>query len=123
MTDKEIPELYTLDFDENIFKKLASQRIKPFSAFFEDISVFTMKNMVLSIAPKKEVEVITPEIEQLRIYGTQGAVIIETPRELNIAIYSLNGRLILSKAVDQGKHRLELPAGIYIVNENKVIIY
>lgn len=123
LEDKEIPEFYTLDFDENIFKKEEKQKIKPFSAYFEDMSVFTMSNKVLSIAPKKEIEVVTPEADLLKIYGVQGAVIIETSKNIDIKIYSLNGKLMLNKAADRGKHRINLPAGIYIVNENKVIVY
>jgi hypothetical protein len=124
------PKYYVLDFDANNFmKKEGGEIIKHFEAYFTDESASTSNNEVLSIGPKPvkepEPEIIKPETEELqfKIYGTKGAVIVRTPEKLDISIYALNGRCMLRRTVEAGEESIPMPAGIYIVNNEKVLIY
>ena len=40
-----------------------------------------------------------------------------------VKVYSMDGRLICRKKVAQGTTRIDVPAGIYLVNGNKVLVY
>jgi hypothetical protein len=40
-----------------------------------------------------------------------------------VKVYSMDGRLICRKKVAQGTTRIDVPAGIYMVNGNKVLVY
>ena len=40
-----------------------------------------------------------------------------------IKVYSMDGRLVCRKKVAQGTTRIDVPAGVYLVNGNKVLVY
>ena len=40
-----------------------------------------------------------------------------------IAIYSVDGRLVRKVHVNAGTTRIALPAGVYVVNGEKVLVY
>ena len=59
----------------------------------------------------------------LRVYGTTGAVVVESPADATVRIYNAAGSLLRSAEVGAGKTRVDgLNRGIYVVNGVKVIV-
>lgn len=119
-----LKNLYTLNFEENLFKKGESNGVKLFYGYFEDISSLTLRNMSLKIASKEAVEnIVVPDKENLlKIYGSVGEVVVDTPSKIDVVVYNLSGRLITQRSLAEGKHAISLLPGIYIVNNNKVVV-
>ena len=57
-----------------------------------------------------------------RVYGTEGAVVVECGADTAVSIYAVTGKLVQQAAVEAGKNTIALPSGVYIVNGNKVIV-
>jgi len=55
-------------------------------------------------------------------YGVKGAVEVTCGAETVVDIYAVSGQLVCQKAVKAGKTVIALPAGVYMVNGNKVIV-
>ena len=55
-------------------------------------------------------------------YGVKGAVEVACGVETVVDIYSVGGQLVCQEAVKAGKTVIALPAGVYMVNGNKVIV-
>lgn len=58
----------------------------------------------------------------LRSYGMEGAVELISGTDAVVNIYAATGKLMQQTAVKAGKNVVALPAGIYIINGNKVIV-
>ena len=58
----------------------------------------------------------------IRASGVEGGVMIESAGIVVVDIYSLTGQLVQSVTVSEGTSVVALPAGIYIVNNQKIII-
>lgn len=61
----------------------------------------------------------TPEC---RAMGGQGCIRVSTSRAMVLSIYNLDGVLISRQKVEAGRSSLPMPAGLYIVNRQKVIV-
>ncbi len=68
-----------------------------------------------------ETAISTPDAS-VSVRGGNSLIVSVTEPE-NINIYAVDGRLVKSLRVDTGTTRVELPAGIYIVKGEKVIIF
>ena len=67
--------------------------------------------------------VISSTDNRLHIYGTVGAIIVDTPSKATIRIYNATGLLLRKAEVGEGTtHIDDLPLGIYLVNSVKVIV-
>lgn len=55
-------------------------------------------------------------------YGVKGAVEVTCGAETVVDIYAVSGQLVCQKAVKAGKTVIALPAGVYMINGNKVIV-
>ena len=60
--------------------------------------------------------------DALSVYGTDGAAIIESGKAFTASVYTAGGRLVQTVDVAEGKNRIALPAGTYIVAGVKVIV-
>lgn len=58
---------------------------------------------------------------ELKIYPSEGNILVVTPTPTQVNIYDLSGRLLLSRKV-QGNVNLPVPHGVYIVNGKKVLV-
>ncbi len=61
-------------------------------------------------------------IGTFRVYGTEGAVVVECGTDTAVSIYAATGRLVRQATVEAGKSTIILPCGVYVVNGNKVIV-
>ena len=57
-----------------------------------------------------------------KVYGTNNAICIHTTKETSFNIYNAQGMLVKTIVVD-GNAIINLPAGLYIVNQNKVLVF
>lgn len=57
-----------------------------------------------------------------KVYGTNNAICINTTKETSFNIYNAQGMLVKTIVVD-GNAIINLPAGLYIVNQNKVLVF
>jgi hypothetical protein len=65
----------------------------------------------------------TTEAGSLKVYTAGGALVIESDKAMQTAVYSMNGKLIQTINVVAGKNIYStLPAGTYVVAGVKVII-
>ena len=59
----------------------------------------------------------------IKVYSADGALVVESDKEIQLSIYAANGRLVKVLDVVAGKNIYEaLPAGVYVANGAKVII-
>ncbi len=61
-------------------------------------------------------------IVAFRAYGAEGAVVVECAADTALSIYAATGALVEQTVVKAGKTSIALPAGVYVVNGNKVIV-
>lgn len=57
-----------------------------------------------------------------RVYGTEGAVVVECGVDTTVSIYAVTGKLVQQATMEAGKNIIALPDGVYIVNGNKVVV-
>ena len=57
------------------------------------------------------------------VYGSKEGIVIESVKAGEAAIYSVSGELVKIAQVKEGRNIIKLPAGVYIINQNKVIVY
>ena len=57
-----------------------------------------------------------------QVYGVKGAIEVACGAETVLSIYAVNGKLVQQVVANAGKTRIELPAGVYVVNGDKIIV-
>ena len=57
------------------------------------------------------------------VYGSKEGIVIESVKAGEAAIYSVSGELVKIAQVKEGRSVIKVPAGVYIINKNKVIVY
>ena len=62
------------------------------------------------------------EVSEVRVYGVEGAVVVEGNVNTTLKVYAITGKFIKQVQVAVGKTTIELPAGVYVINGNKVIV-
>ena len=85
-----------------------------------DLTEGDMTDTPIEMTPNSGVGMLTAE--GLRVYGTVGAVVVESASEATVRVYNAAGSLV-RRADVAGKTRIEgLQRGVYIVNGVKVIV-
>lgn len=51
-------------------------------------------------------------------YARGGSIIIDTEKDADVAIYDIQGHLLLERTLNAGVHTLEMPSGVYFVYSN-----
>ena len=65
----------------------------------------------------------TTDSGMFRVYASDGALVVESGKEMQLPVYSANGRLVKMLDVAAGKNVYDaLPAGVYVANGIKVIL-
>ena len=82
---------------------------------------YSLEGMKVQMEPESSVGTLTAD--GLRVYGTTGAVVVESSKDALVRIYNTAGSLIRSEQVAAGKTKIDsLNRGIYVVNGVKVIV-
>ena len=85
-----------------------------------DLTEGDMTGTPIEMTPNSGVGMLTAD--RLRVYGTVGAVVVESASEATVRVYNAAGSLV-RRADVAGKTRIEgLQRGVYIVNGVKVIV-
>ena len=58
---------------------------------------------------------------EARIYGVEGALVVEPVQPLTLTAVAIDGRVVYNATIS-GNTRIQLPAGVYIVNNRKVVV-
>lgn len=89
---------------------------------FDGLEVnYSVEGLEVQMTPESSVGTLTAD--GLRVYGTTGAVVVESPSDALVRIYNTAGSLIRSEQVAAGKTKIDsLSRGIYVVNGVKVIV-
>ena len=58
----------------------------------------------------------------IRVSGAEGAVVVQSAADAAISIYAMTGQLVQQAEVKAGKSRIALPAGVYVINGNKITV-
>ena len=65
-------------------------------------------------------EVVTDDV---KVYGANGCINVDLQKDMQVTVYSVDGRIICSQMLSSGRHTVEVPKGIYIVNRTKVAVF
>ena len=85
-----------------------------------DLTEGDMTDTPIEMTPNSGVGMLTAD--GIRVYGTVGAVVVESASEATVRVYNASGSLV-RRADVAGKTRIEgLQRGVYIVNGVKVIV-
>lgn len=71
----------------------------------------------------EEAGISATDADALKVYGTRGAIVVESPDARRVTVYDLSGRAVRIAEVEAGKTTLDgFNAGIYIVERKKVAV-
>ena len=59
----------------------------------------------------------------MKVYGANGCINVDLQKDMNVTVYSIDGRIVASQLLSSGHHAIDLPKGIYIVNRTKVVVF
>ena len=65
-------------------------------------------------------EVVTDDV---KVYGANGCINVDLQKDMQVTVYSVGGRIVSSQMLSSGRHTVEVPKGIYIVNRTKVAVF
>lgn len=65
-------------------------------------------------------EVVTDDV---KVYGANGCINVDLQKDMQVTVYSVDGRIVSSHMLSSGRHMIEVPKGIYIVNRTKVAVF
>ena len=65
-------------------------------------------------------EVVTDDV---KVYGANGCINVDLQKDMQVTVYSVDGRIVSSQMLSSGRHTVEVPKGIYIVNRTKVAVF
>lgn len=72
---------------------------------------------------REEAGISATDADALNVYGTRGAIVVESPDARRVTVYDLSGRAVRIAEVEAGKTTLDgFNAGIYIVERKKVAV-
>ncbi|WP_333690468.1 DUF6383 domain-containing protein, partial [Barnesiella intestinihominis] len=49
--------------------------------------------------------------------------VVTLQKDMQVTVYSVDGRIVSSQMLSSGRHTVEVPKGIYIVNRTKVAVF
>ena len=90
----------------------------------EDIS-FAEGDVVkdAELLTQEEAGISATDADALNVYGSRGAIVVESPDARRVTVYDLSGRAVRIAEVEAGKTTLDgFNAGIYIVERKKVAV-
>lgn len=72
---------------------------------------------------REEAGISATDADALKVYGSRGAIVVESPDARRVTVYDLSGRAVRIAEVEAGKTTLDgFNAGIYIVERKKVAV-
>lgn len=113
-----------------LFDDSYSPKLSYFAVVHEDAPEYLTADPIKYPAPDPEPDVIgkllsvnDEALENLKIYGKTGVVVIETANnaKVDVCIFQIDGRMVGHYTID-GYAEISLPSGVYIVDKQKIVI-
>ncbi len=76
----------------------------------------------LPVKTTTAIETVSNDVQATKIYGTQGAIVVNAEKAATVRVYNITGALVASVDAQPGTTTVNLPAGIYIANGTKLIV-
>lgn len=111
----------TLTIKDNLITETANSTGTLYLRLMKNNLSFLIDNIVLS--PKVNTGVNSGFSDKLEAYGMKGLIRLSSSEQNIINIYDIYGKKLFSKEIGNDIISVNLPAGIYIVNNKKVIVY
>ena len=100
----------------------------PFRAYIEHTAqgdATAVKSLGIKVADNGDATAVDDirAADAVAVFIDHGALEVVVPHDMDVTVHALSGALVARKSVKAGgKVRIELPAGIYVVNGVKVVI-
>ena len=65
----------------------------------------------------------TTEVNSMKIINGKGHVTVVTDKPESVAIYNLAGAQVRQIELVEGNNIIDLPAGIYVIGHQKVVVF
>lgn len=80
---------------------------------------FTLNGIKDNVSGVENIE----QADEFTVYAAEGRINVATTTPCQVNVYSISGSLLKVLQVNAGNTAIEMPAGFYIVNGQKVIVY
>lgn len=113
---------YILDESKNVFTQQFNPTIAPFQSYIlaDEKTTNTLRSLRVGDTPTGN-EVISP-VEGYYVESGHGMITIRTAEPVQVVVADMLGRIHYNARVTSDGYQINLPAGIYVVNKQKVIV-
>lgn len=113
---------YIFDATENVFKQQFTPTVAPFQSYIlaDAATTSTLRSLRVGDTPTGN-EVIAP-VEGYYVESGHGMITIRTAEPVQVVVADMLGRIHYNARVVSDGYQINLPAGIYVVNKQKVIV-
>lgn len=113
---------YILDESKNVFTQQFNPTIAPFQSYIlaDKATTSTLRSLRVGDTPTGN-EVIAP-VEGYYVESGHGMITIRTAEPVQVVVADMLGRIHYNARVTSDGYQINLPAGIYVVNKQKVIV-
>ena len=110
----------------SIKDNLVTDNVKGVSTLYIRLMKNNMEYLLdnVTLVPiSSETDIKNSIIQGFSVVGVKGETIVTLEKDMVVSIVTIDGKQILSQRMVAGKHNISLPAGLYIINKNKVVVY
>ena len=113
---------YILDESKNVFTQQFNPTVAPFQSYIlaDEKTTSTLRSLRVGETPTGN-EKITP-VEGYYVESGHGTITIRTAEPVQVVVADMLGRIYYNARVTSDGYQINLPAGIYAVNNQKVIV-
>ena len=113
---------YIFDEGKNVFTQQFNPTIAPFQSYIlaDEATANTLRSLRVGDMPTGN-EVIAP-VEGYYVESGHGMITIRTAEPVQVVVADMLGRIHYNARVTSDGYQINLPAGIYVVNKQKVIV-
>lgn len=113
---------YVLDEGQNVFTQQFNPTVAPFQSYIlaDETTTSTLRSLRVGETPTGN-EKITP-VEGYYVESGHGTITIRTAEPVQVVVADMLGRIYYNARVTSDGYQINLPAGIYAVNNQKVIV-
>lgn len=117
----------TLDTDYSLVKKGVYSFLAPVGDVYAEITAPTYPGLTVRTSVIKVMVDATPVTEvtaqsALRIATEPGALVLKAEVAQRVTVVGVDGRLLWNETLSPGTYRRAVPAGLYVVNGQKVVV-
>lgn len=110
----------------SIKDNLVTDNVKGVSTLYIRLMKNNMEYLLdnVTLVPiSSETDIKNSIIQGFSVVGVKGETIVTLEKDMVVSIVTIDGKQVLSQRMVAGKHNISLPAGLYIINKNKVVVY